>query len=349
MKSRHQFRTARHAFTLVELLVVIGIIGVLIGLILPAVQASREAARRAQCAKNLGQLILATHSFETANGGFPLSQFIGPLSNPRDPRTIGVYSLHCRLLPFLEQNNLYDSINFDLPTTGGLGIEPDMTAAVNALAILHHTAGFRSVAVFLCPSDPNLIRSDTFAPVSYRACSGLGEFVKGPKGSEIQNEGVFVGINGGRTSLGLSAVSDGLSNTLAFSEKPIGSGQGGVYSPFRDWAYLCPGDSNLDADQWVGACSHLEEVDPRQDAGATWMLTGAIYTLFHVSAPPNTLIADCGCVTIGGLGLYSARSHHPGGVNAAMADGSVRWFPSSTSMAAWRSLGTKAGGEAPSD
>jgi prepilin-type N-terminal cleavage/methylation domain-containing protein/prepilin-type processing-associated H-X9-DG protein len=333
MTSKRRFRLGRQGFTLVEMLVVIGIIGVLIGLILPAVQAAREAARRAQCVKNLTQLILATHSFETANGGFPTSQFIGRPTIPRAPGTYGRYSLHCRLLPFLEQGNLYDSINFEL-RTGGLG----------GVGIFHPTVAAVKVAAFLCPSDSNSWKTHPPAPNSYRACTGFHKRVQEPGGFRILNEGAFIPDIHNRQVLGLSSFADGLSNTLAFSEKPIGSGTGVMYDPFRDWAVVTD-VAPEGPDDWKAACSHIRDLDPSLGAGATWMLPGAIYTHFFASAPPNTPIPDCGRWTFSGLGLFSARSYHPGGVNAAMADGSIRWFSSSTATATWRSLGTRAGGE----
>lgn len=172
----------------------------------------------------------------------------------------------------------------------------------------------------------------------------------GPRGYRSQYEGAFVPDIDNRQGPGLASFVDGLSNTLAFSEKPIGSVLGGVYNPRRGWVQYVEALPER-ADDWISACSHLRasELDPVLGAGASWMLHGAIYTHFYASAPPNTIIPDCGRRTDFGLGLFSARSYHPGGVNAAMADGSVRWFASSTSVATWRSLGTKAGREIVSD
>jgi prepilin-type N-terminal cleavage/methylation domain-containing protein/prepilin-type processing-associated H-X9-DG protein len=324
-------------FTLIELLVAIGIIGILIGLSFPAAQASRESARRIQCAQRLGQLIQAAHSFEAANGSLPTSQFIGQQAIRRAPTSIGRFSLHSQLLPFLEQSDLYSGMNFELPT-GGLG----------GLRIFHPTAAAVAVGIFLCPSDPNSRRSDSPAPNSYRACTGFREKVRSPGGFRVQSEGAFTPQIRNHKGSRLSSFSDGLANTLAFSEKPIGSGEGGQYNPFRDWAVVVNVRSER-ADDWIAACSHLQDPDPSFDAGATWMLPGAIYTHFLASTPPNTPIPDCGQKTFAGLGLFSARSFHPGGVNAAMADGAVKWFASTTTMAVWRSLGTRAGGEVVSD
>jgi prepilin-type processing-associated H-X9-DG protein/prepilin-type N-terminal cleavage/methylation domain-containing protein len=330
-------RTTRFGVTLIELLVVVGIVSMLMALLLPAVQASREAARRSRCANNLGQLIRATHSFVATYGGFPPAAFWGRPLVASD-HTIGIYSLQCRLLPFLEQGDLYNGINFSLPTGDPLG-----------LVQYHSTAAFRFIDVFLCPSDPS--RDSALAPNSYRGCTGLGEMKKLPSGGySLINEGAFAPIDDDGTfkrTLPLSQFQDGLSNTLAFSEKPIGSSaMGSTYSAFRDWSYLGFSDIRLSADQWAEACSHLESIEPRLDAGASWMMPGAIYTHFYASVPPNSLVPDCGTPAFNyGLGIYAARSYHPGGVNAAMADGSVRWVSSGVQAATWRGMGTRAGSE----
>ena len=341
MRTDHYGPWRRRAFTLLELLVVIGIVGVLAGLLLPAVQAAREAARRSQCVKNLGQLIRATHAFEAANGGFPPATTWSVPPTPHQKYDNGFYSVQCRLLPFLDQADLYNSINFPAMTGGNLiGLE-----------VFHHTAAATVVHVFLCPSDPNT-RPRPLAPVSYRACTGLGGMQMLASGRRTGfDDGAFAWVdNGTDRTMSLSEVRDGLSNTLAFSEKPIGSGQTATYSPFRDWSLRPTEGGAYTADQWVVMCSNLTSVQPMLDGGGSWMLPGARYTHFLANAPPNTSIPDCGdWGMISGLGVFAARSYHPGGVNAAMADGAVRWFSSGTDPSIWRSLGTRAGGEIVSD
>lgn len=329
-------RGCTRGFTLIETLVAIGIIGILVGLILPAVQASREAARRTLCANNLGQLIRATQSFVASRGGFPPAQFWGRPFADND-HSVGIFSAHCALLPFLEQEDIYNSINFDL-----------QSGSIGWLEVFQRTAATQVIQVFLCPSDSDT-RSNPFAPVSYRACTGLGELRKVADGALIPiNDGAFAPIDDGHARiLSLSSFRDGLSNTLAFSEKPVGSGTGGTYHPFRDWINDQEWElETLTADQWVNVCSRIVPDDMRLDAGASWMIPGAIYSHFRSSAPPNTRVPDCGSSAVDkGIGIFAARSYHPGGVNAAMADGSVRWFTSSTDVKTWRSLGTRAGGE----
>jgi prepilin-type N-terminal cleavage/methylation domain-containing protein len=336
MKSRDARRRAcrRQGFTLIELLVAIGTIGLMIGLALPAVQASREAARRAQCANNLKQIALASHSFASAQGGFPAQIFRLPgQGDPRDGFS-GTFSLQCVILPYLDRTDLFNSINFSMSSSSFFWLER-----------FQRTVAMQVVGTYLCPSDPSSGESLPYAPNSYRACTGLGEVAHlGGNRYSLNLDGTFSGAG----VVSLAGIRDGLSNTLAFSEKPIGSGDGRSYDPFRDWVDRRRGN-NLTADDWLNACSHLSAADltsAQLDGGRSWMINGAPFTDFYASAPPNSRVPDCGYTGLNnGIGIFAARSYHPGGVNAAMDDGSIRWFSSTVNMSTWRSLGTRAGGE----
>jgi prepilin-type processing-associated H-X9-DG protein len=327
-------RTVGRGLTLIETLVVIGIIGVLIGLLLPAVQGAREAGRRTRCTNNLRQLIGATHQFEASRGGFPPAESHD--NNPVVPKewVLVSFSPQCLLLPYLEQSALFNAINFRYPSDTEAYILP-----------YQQTAAQTRVELFLCPSDPNS-RNGRRAPNSYRACTGIGGI---PTVIDRSTRGAFDWIEQNPTSphvLRLAEFQDGLSNTLAFSEKPITGG--GPYNPFRDWSFEFDAPPLLTADDWVAYCSNLRTPNLRWGAGSTWMVPGQIYTHFLASVPPNSRIPDCG-KGLQGDGVSAARSYHPGGVNAAMADGSVRWVGTSTTMSVWRSLGTRSGGEVLTD
>lgn len=321
----------RRGFSIVELVVVVGILCVLAALLLPAVQASREAARRARCTNNLHQLILAAHGFESSHGGLPC---VGSELRPIPPRPFNFTSPQCALLPHLDRKATFDSINFGTMCCGFA----DIAGSGNA------TAAAQLVDVFLCPSDPQArSRSPAYAPNSYRANTGLGELRQAArsKGWEAVHDGAFDPTRG---VMPLGEFRDGLSNTLAFSEKPVGSGPAGVYHPFRDW--LEESHAGATADDWVAVCSR-----PRRtlagptDSGATWILPGQVYTEFYAKRPPNDLVPDCGDYGLSGQGVFTARSYHPGGVNAALADGSVRFFGDGTDVKTWRALGTRSGSD----
>jgi prepilin-type processing-associated H-X9-DG protein len=325
--------------TLVELLVVVGVIAILVGLLLPAVQSAREAARRARCADNQRELIQACFSFESAHGGFPTGQYMEHPYPPGSTRSSGFFSVHCSLLPYLEQVELHNSINFSLTAPG-----PRYLPAENL------TAAASVVGVFLCPSDSPPSGS-SLAATSYRGCHGVGESHR--EGSSIVSvyDGIFLTTDHG-TGRGfpLAGIRDGLANTLAFSEKIIGSGPGKTYRPHRDWVRIGDAIRDIGPQNWREICAGPRPSDllePRLDGGTTWMAPLVYYTCFLVSVPPNFSLPDCGREDYGGI--FAARSFHPSGVNVAMADGSVRFVRSSIDAAVWRGAGTRSGGEPPPD
>ncbi len=314
----------RPGFSLVELLVVIGIVAILVGLLLPAVQAAREAARRAQCANNLKQVTLSLHSYEASWGGFPPALQCGSQAQP--PRLGWCHSLHSEILPYIEQNSLYNAVNFFVP---GYSLETYITRS-------NDTALGTRVDVFLCPSDSYGWSAPT-GSTNYRANMGICVYC---------GAGAFP--PGGVVSL--AAFRDGTSNTIALSEKLVGNTLGMNYDPARDWLPYHKSILPSSGDQWIAVCSNQSNSDYAQfNAGRSWLFPGGIYTWFYVVVPPNSGIPDCGSVLDGGTGVFAARSLHPGGVNAAMADSSVRFVSSGIATATWRALGTSDGGEVISD
>jgi prepilin-type N-terminal cleavage/methylation domain-containing protein/prepilin-type processing-associated H-X9-DG protein len=315
----------RRGFTLIELLVVIAIIAVLIALLLPAVQAAREAARRAQCVNNLKQLGLALHNYHDVNGSFP----IGLSLNVATGSTTNI-SQQTRLLPFMEQAVIANSINFNLSSTN----------AVNATALV------TSVNSFLCPSDDRNQLPMGWAGINYRVnCGSSIVNTFGAQDTAAVNTAMpppnglfFLDFN-----VRIADVTDGTSQTAAFSEHVKGDFSNSVSTELSD-TYQ-PGTHPASADQAYQDCLAVNVLDltkqGNSNGGAPWMSDGHTSTRYYHGSPPNSR----SCMFPPQRISTTANSRHPGGVNACMADGSVRFFKSTISLATWRGVGTRNGGE----
>ncbi|WP_165251038.1 DUF1559 domain-containing protein [Paludisphaera soli] len=332
-------RTASRGFTLIELLVVIAIIAVLIALLLPAVQSAREAARRIQCTNNLKQLGLALHNYEGVAAALPPSMCMKG-SGATISWNNG-WSVHGRILPFLEQGSAFNAINFTLRYN-----VPENT-----------TIGAQVIAGFLCPSEINTQPRAT-ATARYGVNNygwNMGDwYVWGGFGGP-SNAAPFE-LNQSRT---LAAFSDGLSNTLVAAEVK-------TYQP--NLANCGSGLANVGNPAALPSpASDPYTVAPEYNAGCTLATTGhtewvdgAVHeTGFTTAWTPNKRIVRSGGdprqdldlvgrrESTGGptFAAVTSRSHHPGGVNALLADGSVRFVKDSINGDAWRALGTLRGGE----
>lgn len=329
LESDNTFSKCDRGFTLIELLVTIGIISLLIALILPAVQSAREAARKTVCVSNLKNLGLAVASFNVAHNGFP--RLVTSLSPEVVDNQASPYSMHCQLLPYLEEMVLFNSINLYF-----------QHASEDRFPAANQTASEISPSVFLCPSD-SFAKSGT---LSYRSNTVSGSTSGTFKDPFLNN---WTGPFGWEEPLPVGMITDGLSNTLLLSEKKVGGGIA-IYQTSRDWINLNRTvDSATNQDEWLYICSmiaSLDSIDAKMNSGRIWMLSGAIYSTFFLSATPNSITPDCGWVGFGGRGVFAARSYHPGGVNGVMADGSVHWFKTTIAKEIWRAIGTRSGGEA---
>ena len=321
-------------FTLIELLVVIAITGVLVALLLPAVQAAREAARRSSCANNLKQIGLALHNYHAALGSFPVG-FLYP-SGPVPPETSPQqyrWSALAQMTPYLELTSLYHALNFDLPlahrpTTGNSPFWPFYPA--NATAMATH------VATFLCPSDGAPAPSADSGPTNYAFCTGSG----GNGGDATGADGVFVL---GR-SISVAELLDGSSATVAASEQPLGIA--GPYSqpapvpipspPERTFARVAAAPLTDSACAVAGAGWLFSK-------GSGWWDGDYLNTLYNHHQPPDSRRPDC--ITYHNPGWKAARSYHAAGVNALFCDGHVRFIRDSIEPTTWQSLATRKGGE----
>ncbi|MFG0261759.1 MAG: DUF1559 domain-containing protein [Novipirellula sp. JB048] len=365
--SSRSYKSSQRGFTLVELLVVIAIIGVLVGLLLPAVQAAREAARRMQCTNNLKQLALAVHNYADTYRVFPPKK-AGPGTNNN------VGSGWMRLMPFYEQQTLYDTIR-EGGSFGGIDYPPFGPCPWGGVDN-RHGAGYTpyqtSIAALMCPSDgPVSSKSDgDYGRNSY--CFSVGDTIDsgysgyGPFGGCVggmgnnhctNTRGVFANYD---AKLTFASIIDGTSNTVMLSERSYGSSARMVATGLSLAATNVihnPSECNTTIDpnnprQYLGAVSVA--------AGSRWAQGSTSIVGFNTVLPPN----GPSCMTGGNTqvypGLFPARSYHPGGVAAAMADGSVRFVtdsidtgdltaPEVTSgrspYGVWGAMGSKSGGE----
>lgn len=336
----------RRGFTLIELLVVIAIIGVLVSLLLPAVQQAREAARRTQCKNNLKQLGIALHNYHDAHSTFPPNLVPGGTNYKYSAGNWGVLAY---LSPFLEQTPVYNLMNLNAPTYGPVGAITGIFDPNNRLA------AEIMIPLFLCPTDRGVSLGpgyavNALAPANYVANlgSGIKTTPAGDRhGSPYDADGVFFADS--RVRIG--DIADGTSNTAAMSESLLGDGAekaAGSTPPAdiqRVYAYLTTFPSSM-SDSACAAPTFWNNDRRRQFLWFSGEIRNASYNHYYT---PNAKTWDCitNAFALGytGIGWKAARSAHVGGVNLLLADGSVRFAGENVDRTVWQGLSTRAGSE----
>lgn len=328
----------RAAFTLVELLVVVAIVGVLTGMLLPAVQQAREASRRTSCTNRLKQLGLAMQNHIAARGALPAGSIAKP--DPRSattPWTFYRWSAWAALAPYMEFESTVERLDLDKPMYGvNLAVTSDNVAGVAQI-----------VPDLLCPSDAQLAVNPKFGPTNYAVLTGTG--VGG--GRPFDTDGPF-GVN---SAVRPAQISDGLSKTVLVSESTLGQPRTEApHDPAYEYKFLTA------APLTDSACEAAQAWNQTEPRGFSWTNGEHRCALYNHRMTPNSTTPDCMGVYFGGalppsgnplerlwtpFGWRAARSVHPGGVNIALADGAVRFVGDEVDLAAWRAGATIAGGD----
>jgi prepilin-type N-terminal cleavage/methylation domain-containing protein/prepilin-type processing-associated H-X9-DG protein len=351
----------RRGFTLIELLVVIAIIAVLISLLLPAVQSAREAARRAQCTNNLKQIGLGIHNYHTTHNTFPLGGTAAWTSGYGPNQSWGTWTAQALLLGYMEGQPLYNAINFNHVCCWDIG------------AYINQTATTSILNVFICPSDglsPIPTQNDVWTgnTNNYYASAGSSTDFYNPNGLFAEALKCY----------GVQTCTDGTSNTIAFGEALVGTGQDTPPSVkwrtgpvLGDPSALCAASGGTKCG-WFGVndvglyynavladlqtCEQgwVTQTGKYQGKGFRWCENLAGFAIFNTVVPPSPGNYRFGWCALRGGGTNSnasdgqyqnANSNHPGGANFLLGDGSARFLKSTINMKTYWALGSRAGGE----
>lgn len=323
------------AFTLVELLVVIAIIGVLVALLLPAVQAAREAARRAQCMNNLKQLGLALQNYHDSLGTLPPGRYVNPVDGQGR-----CFSAYAHLLPFLELKSLYDQIDFNF--------SPE--APENA-PVLEYTVSFLH-----CPSDTHGKRQGNSAVHNYPLNTGTTYAMSPRNPKSVPVTGIF--FENSRVTL--ASITDGTSQTVCISETVISKGGPTTWdgASHTEGFVLTQGNDNglsgPELTNYAGQC-HGSGLKLQQTRGSRWLYGAPGHSMYNHMRVPNDPDVDCR----GGIphsnktdALWkvlslnvTTHSRHPGGVQSLFCDGHVQFVANQINLNTWMAVGSRDGGE----
>jgi prepilin-type N-terminal cleavage/methylation domain-containing protein/prepilin-type processing-associated H-X9-DG protein len=366
-KGRPVKKTIARGFTLIELLVVIAIIGLLIAILLPALQAVRQSAATLQCAHQLRQIGLALRSYHNDHECFPtIAMGSGNMVNGKC--LTGFVGWHALILPYIEQSDLYDQINFDVNFADLCGAQAMADGRIGA-GHPNATAAASAVSMFLCPTESigrtNAVGNALPAPTSYTGNIGWPPSSAGPASRPVHGghyNGAFGVINRSapapwhRGAVTMRDFTDGLSHTVAVTERLVIRSQdynaiesGAVDAREMAFCSLSSSSTTRTLDSYLDCQKRKLIMDAFYSASighawiSGWAPTANAY--LHVLPPngPNCHFHITG-VDEGGH-LASPASRHGGGVNVLMADGRVEWIGNSIDTHIWWSLGSRDGEE----
>ncbi len=311
----------RRGFTLIELLVVIAIIAILISLLLPAVQQARSAARRTHCRNNLKQIGIALHSYHDVYNRWPAGHLETGTNGPAYRHQLGWLTY---LLPYVDQGNVYDEIDFNDIGPSDENPNPNGSASENAA---FYAAGGKDIPTYLCPSDPTDRVDPIWAPTNYL----------GSQGPDCECRGKDCrGMFGHDTWVRLSDVTDGTSNTIAAGETLKGDLD--VDTLQDNYFYRPAGGDAGDIDTCQSGDLN------RSDRATIWLGGHPQHNMLSTDRAPNDLRFDC-IAPNNACSNFAARSAHTGGAFFLLCDGSVHFISDNIDLTRIRAYGTRSGGE----
>ena len=306
-----------------ELLVVIAIIGILVGLLLPAVQAAREAARRMQCSNNVKNIALAFHNYHDSYNKLPLFASVPT----RGAGQWEQFSALTMILPYIEEQALYDDITTRWQNT---------PTPQDGWRIGHFVNARRTeIDPFFCPSDTRSSGANT-GNSNYAVCQGC---TSGWNAGLAQQNGMFVRRK--NNYIDFASVTDGLSNTFMVAEHRLGDHNGGFYRPgdvvrnqpmANNTAVYPNNTTNYDATfiETYGIACDGAKANHHSHGGRDWIAPMPAQTVFNTLAPPNWQYPTCqqcaGCGWMDSRGVFPSRSLHNGGTTHGLGDGSVKFI-----------------------
>ena len=324
----------RRGFTLVELLVVIAIIGILVALLLPAVQFARETARRMQCSNNLKQIGIALHNYHSQFKSFPPGRVVTLVNGQGH-----CYSAYAHILPQLDANFIYDKINW--------AANPE--DAINAVALE------QTIPFFLCPSDKHTKLQGNSGVHNYPLCTGTTFPVSPRNPGGVRVTGVFYE----NSDTGFNMITDGSSQTICVGETVLADlGGPSVWDGVSktNGFVLTQGNDNLfngpELTNYQTECSGAGLL-LQQTRGSRWLYGAPGHSMYNHHRGPNDPNCDCR----GGIPhsiktdaqwrvlslSVAARSKHPNGVQVLYCDGHVQFVGNSINLRIWQALGTRDG------